>query len=271
MEAVLQEVTPSNTPGSGYPILEVAAISKSYGRLIALSDMTLTVEPGEIHGLLGPNGSGKTTALHSLAGIVRTDGGHIQICGRDISLKSSRAFLGFAPDDLSLPSMLTGDEYLRLHDRLRNRSDRPTSAPLLTAFGIQDAVHRKISEYSHGMRRKLQVVAAVMHQPRLLLLDEPFRGLDPQGMTLLREIILKQSERGGAVLIATHDMLRAQRDCHKVTILSESRTVATGSPAQILQGCAADDLEEAFLSLTASGEARSSALYQIDEYYANLG
>lgn len=233
----------------GEVLLEAEGIGKRYGRRVALDGFELTLGSGEIHGLLGPNGSGKTTALHILTGLLGADGGTVTIGGDPIDETSSRRNFGFAPDDLPLPGALTGLEYLQLHDSLRGRSDFPSTDTLIAEFGLTDELGKAVADYSHGMRRKLQVVAAVMHEPRVLVLDEPYRGLDPYASAALRDLILDVAAGGGAVLIATHDLLRAERDCHRVTLLDHGVTVLQDDvDALIGPDCT---LEHVFLERTA--------------------
>ncbi|WP_295127340.1 ABC transporter ATP-binding protein [uncultured Leifsonia sp.] len=224
---------------------------KSYGHNRVLDAVTLAVGPGEIHGLLGPNGSGKTTCLHILTGLIAADEGSACIEGINVARKESRHLFGFAPDDLPLPGALTGREFLRFHDALRGRDDSARANQFAELLGIDGALDQPVAEYSHGMQRKLQVIGAVMHDPELLILDEPFRGLDPEAAATLRAMIIAFAESGRAVLIATHDMLRAERDCDAVTILSSGRIVAVGAPQQLIEDQpAASSLEDVFMHVT---------------------
>ncbi|MGG7464949.1 MULTISPECIES: ABC transporter ATP-binding protein [unclassified Plantibacter] len=238
--------------------LDAFELSKSYRGKTALDAFSLSIEPGQIHGLLGPNGSGKTTCLHILTGLLAPDTGAVTIAGVAIESKKSRGLLGFAPDDLPLPGSLTGREYLEFHDAMRKRNDTKHAAVLAQALGIDADLEQHISEYSHGMRRKIQIVAATMHHPQVLILDEPFRGLDPDAAAVLRGLLVSFTHGGGSVLIATHDMLRAQRDCDEVTIMSAGITVASGSPTLLVSAHPeSETLEDVFLGVT--GLLRDSA------------
>ncbi|WP_164842382.1 ABC transporter ATP-binding protein [Actinoplanes solisilvae] len=244
------------------PVLAVSGLTKRYGHRTALDEVSFALTRGEVHGVLGPNGSGKTTCLHLVTGLLAPDAGEVLLNGVPVQDKKSRDFLGMAPDDLPMPASLTGQEYLDFHDRLRGRDDSVTAADLAWAFGLAEDLGRQIAEYSHGMKRKLQVIAAVMHFPDLLILDEPFRGLDPDAAVTLRKLITSYAGHGGAVLIATHDMLRAQRDCDRVTILHAGAVVAEGSPAQLQHRYSVDTLEEAFL-VTTGLEAQQAERAQV--------
>lgn len=231
-------------------VLSAAMLSKRYGSRTVLDDVSIEVRRGWIHGLLGPNGSGKTTALHVITGLVRPDRGRVRVLGIDGQDKASRGEVGFAPDDLPLPGALTGREFLLFHDALRGRDDSARAAALTELLGISGDLDTSVGEYSHGMQRKLQLVAAVMHEPAVLVLDEPFRGLDPDAALGVRRLLLAYAGGGRAVLVATHDMLRAERDCDEVTILDHGSVVATGAPDRLISEASCGSLEDVFLRVT---------------------
>lgn len=231
-------------------ILNADEVSKSYESTQVLDRFSLELRPGNVHALLGPNGSGKSTALHSITGLCKPDGGEILLEGVPISKKDSRKHFGFAPDDLPLPEMLTGKEYIEFHRSLRNSNNGEVTEALVNVFGLSAALSKQICKYSHGMRRKLQLIVALAHQPALLVLDEPFRGLDPEAAALLRTLIRAFADSDRAVLIATHDMFSAERDCDEVTVLSSGKTMASGSPNDLIADSSVGNLEELFLNLT---------------------
>lgn len=230
--------------------LEVEDLTKSYGKVAAVNSLSFDVNQGEIFGLLGPNGCGKSTTLHLITGLLPCDFGSVRICGTSITDKRSRQQLGFAPDDLPLPNALTGWEYLALHDRLRGIETSERAQQLAYAWGISDALDRLVSHYSHGMKRKLQLTAALTHLPALLILDEPFRGLDPEAAGLLREMITEYASGGRSVLMATHDMIRAEKQCDRVLILCDGEIAACGSPGALCESYEVGDLETVFLKAT---------------------
>lgn len=266
------QLTTPHVRGAGAgaaPALSVRGVSKRYGRSTVLRDFSLSVSPGEVHGLLGPNGSGKSTALHIISGLVVPDGGTVTLSGVPVEKKESRRHLGLAPDDLALPTTLTGSEYVDFHAAMRGRSDDRRRDHLIDALGMRPFLDRAVGDYSHGMKRKIQIVAATCHAPELVVLDEPMRGLDPDAGLVLRHLIRQIATSGRAVLIATHDMLRAERDCDAVTILDAGVTVAQGAPHHLIAGSNALSLEEVFMERTGLTTANAQRIDQIDAAFAS--
>ncbi|MFC7626070.1 ABC transporter ATP-binding protein [Microlunatus sp. GCM10028923] len=198
--------------------------------MIVVQDVDLKVSPGSTLGILGANGSGKTTVLHMVSGLLAATSGSVHYCGVSVSDKRSRSFYGLAPDDLPLPTALTGREYLQMVARLRDVADASIAVGnLIEAFALGSHLGSLVGTYSHGMKRKLQLIAALAHAPKVLILDEPFRGLDPPSSELLADLIRDFTHCGGAVIIATHDLGRAEQHCTDVLILSQGMTVAQGA------------------------------------------
>jgi len=233
-------------------LLEAEGITLTRGTRTVLQPVDLRVRAGRPHALLGPNGAGKTTTLNILVGLLAPTAGSVRVDGIDLREPAARSLVGYAPDDLPLPGALTGREYLRLHDRLRRRDDRERADALCALLGIRDSLDRQIVEYSHGMRRKLQFVAAVMHDPLVLVLDEPYRGLDPRAATFVRRYLDGFVSAGRALLVATHDLARAERDSAWVWLIDDGAVVAEGSPAHVRALGCASDLDGAFAALTRS-------------------
>lgn len=239
----------------GGVLLDVRGLTKSYGRTVALKNFTARLQPGRVVGLLGPNGSGKTTCLHTITGLLQPDAGHIEFDGVAVDDPTSRLKFGFAPDDLPLPGALSGAEYLRMHDALRKRRDYGRAMDLVAAFGLAAALDQQIDEYSHGMRRKIQLIAAAMHGPGLLILDEPFRGLDPDAVAVLRELMATFVRTGRGVMLATHDMALAEARCDEVLVLSRGELKGRGHPADLVGSVPGSrDLEDAFFTMTGIGQ-----------------
>lgn len=230
--------------------LSVNALVKRYGRFTAVSGADLQVPRGHIVGLLGPNGSGKSTLLHCVTGVLTPTAGRIEIAGRAHSCAAAKRALGFVPDDLALPTHLTGAEFLDLIRRLQVRADPELLLELVDLLGLTGALDKLVSEYSHGMKRKLQMAAALSHSPSLLVLDEPFRGLDPEAHVILRTLLEHFVAAGGGALVATHDLAGAQTYCDTVFIVADGDIVAAGPPDELVARYGRDSLEEVFLAAT---------------------
>jgi ABC-2 type transport system ATP-binding protein len=241
-------------------VLEVSHLSKSYGAVTGVCDVSFSVHAGEIVGLLGPNGSGKSTTLHCLTGILAPTRGSVRIAGEPLSQRRAKSRFGFVPDDLPTPDLLTGREYLELIASLQLAPvDARAVAALVSAVRLDHALDRTLGAYSHGMRRKIQLVAALMHEPELLILDEPFRGLDPESSALLKAVLRAWRRRGGACLISTHDLLVAEQMCDRAVVLSEGDLLAVAEIEALCAETGADSLEAAFALLTGIEDGARSA------------
>ncbi|WP_018133626.1 ABC transporter ATP-binding protein [Acaricomes phytoseiuli] len=249
-------------------VLDALNVSKSYSDLRVLDSFNLALRSGQIHGLLGPNGSGKSTCLHILTGLIPADSGEVLLQEVPITSKESRQYLGFAPDDLPLPEMLTGREYIEFHRSLRKRGSGEVADGLVEVFGMSEALNKQICKYSHGMKRKIQLIVALAHEPMLLVLDEPFRGLDPDAAVVLRTLIREFADSGRAVLMATHDMFGAERDCDEVTVLSSGKTMANGSPSSLTAGASVASLEEVFLAVTGLDQSTTTRRKAVSQLFA---
>lgn len=232
------------------PVLEVARLTRTYDAGGGVREVSFSVGEGETVGLLGPNGSGKSTTLHCLAGIIPASAGAIRFAGIPHDDAAAKDVFGFLPDDLPLPESLRLPEVLALHRRLRPVFDEALAAELVELVGLAGHRGKYIGEYSHGMKRKLQLVTALSHRPRMLILDEPMRGLDPEAGILLRTLLEVFTRQGGAVLLATHDLAAAEDRCDRVVILSGGRVLAEGAPQALLDEYGANDLEAYFVRIT---------------------
>lgn len=229
------------------PLLIVNHLGRSYKKVEAVKDLSFEVQSGEIYGLLGPNGSGKSTTLHSIVGMVRPTCGNITVDGHDVDSIEAKRVFGFVPDDVGMPESLTGREYITFTRKLYGIRDAARAEALIEIFDLGPALGRLIEEYSHGMKKKLQIAAALVHDPELLILDEPFRGLDPEAVINLKHLISIEKERGTGVLIATHDLLMAQHYCDKVAVISKGQIVVEDSVPELLLKYGTDSLEDVFL------------------------
>lgn len=221
------------------PLLEVRGVGKSYGSVRALEDVGLRIEAGEIFGLLGPNGAGKTTLLSILAGLLAPDQGTILLEGEPFRAShDQRRHLGLVPQDLALYGELTGRENLRfigsLYGMGRREQDR-RAADLLEAMGLTDVADRRAATYSGGMKRRLNLGLALMHRPRLVLLDEPTVGVDPQTRVHLFEGIRRLREEGTTILYSSHYMEEVQALCPRLAILDRGRLIACDRVERLLR------------------------------------
>ena len=221
--------------------LEVKNLVKSYGPYPGTWDVNLTVKRGTLHGFLGPNGSGKTTTLNCVLGLLHKTSGEIRIFGQEpdgdgIELKRR---IGYLPELPSYPSYLKGREVLLTYGRIRGISDKELllkeSKGLLQQVGLTDAAEKPVGKYSKGMQTRLGLAVALLGAPDLIILDEPTEGLDPVGVIEVRELLKKQVSEGRTVLLSSHQLSEVQHMCSMVTVLNKGRTVAEGSVEDLVR------------------------------------
>jgi len=245
-------------------MIEVEGLSKVYGTLTAVQDLSFGVAPGEILGLVGPNGAGKTTTLRSLAGIIRPTRGTIRIGGHRLDQEpiAAKAMLAFVPDEPQLFEYLTVAEHLAYTLRLYRRPDAlPRVAPLLEELELTGKHGALASELSRGMKQKLAIACGLIHDPSVLMLDEPLTGLDPVGIRRMKRTIAARAQAGTAVVLSSHLLQLVEELCTRVLIIQGGSAVALGTMAEISGGrpeLTGRGLEEIFLSLTGHGEAPES-------------
>jgi ABC-2 type transport system ATP-binding protein len=238
--------------------LRIAGVTKRYGEKTVVSGLSLTVEPGVVAGLVGPNGCGKTTTLRLIAGLIAPEEGRISVSGYDtaVSPLDARRNLGFVPDTPSGFEHLTVREYLELYrDLYRQPRDRyeERAGVVLEAFGLLEYGEANLGELSHGIRRKVATTAALSLDVPTILIDEPTVGLDPEGVVVLRRLVRHIGRTGSAVLLATQDLTFAERVCDYLFLLHNGRLVADGSPALLRERYHASSIEETFLAVTGMG------------------
>jgi ABC-2 type transport system ATP-binding protein len=238
-------------------MIELQNISKSYGRKRAVDDLSLTVKGGELFGFLGPNGAGKTTTIKIITGLLRPESGTVKICGIDIARhpETAKAKIGYVPDTPYLYEKLTAREYLEFagglygvpHNELNSRIEW-----LFDLFGMDGWADRRCEEYSHGMRQKVVFGAAFVHNPEVLVVDEPMVGLDPQSMRLVKDILRLYTARGVCVFVSTHILSVAEEMCDRVGVVNNGKLVALGTLDELRRAATSEgeNLEGLFLKLT---------------------
>ena len=232
-------------------MLNIEHLTKAYGEKKAVDDLSLHIVPGEIYGFIGHNGAGKTTTLKSVAGILQFDEGEITIDGISIKenpLECKRRF-AYIPDNPDLYDYMTGIKYLNFiadifgvganerQERIRKYAD---------AFELTADLAQPIAAYSHGMKQKLAIISAWLHEPKLILMDEPFVGLDPKAAHLLKEMMREMCDEGGAIFFSTHVLEVAEKLCDKVAIIKSGRLIRSGTMEEVKGD---ESLEDVFLEL----------------------
>ncbi len=232
-------------------MLQISHLTKTYGEKKAVDDLTLSIEPGEIYGFIGHNGAGKTTTLKSAAGILPFDGGEIRIGGvsvRDDPLACKKQ-IAYLPDNPDLYDYMTGAQYLNfIADIFGIGADerRARISDYAARFELTDDLGGAISGYSHGMKQKLALISAWLHAPKLILMDEPFVGLDPKASHLLKEMMREHCDAGNAIFFSTHVLEVAEKLCDKVAIIRGGKLIRSGT-MEAVRGD--DSLEDVFLEL----------------------
>ena len=238
-------------------MLQINHLTKTYGDKKAVDDLTLHIAPGEIYGFIGHNGAGKTTTLKSCAGILPFDSGEIKINGVDVTKDplAAKRVLAYLPDNPDLYNYLSGIQYLNfIADVFSVPSDLRAERirRLADTFGLTEDLAQPISAYSHGMKQKLAMISGWLHEPKLILMDEPFVGLDPVAAHTLKEMMREHCDRGGAIFFSTHVLEVAEKLCDRVAIIKEGRLVTSGTMEEV-KGDAS--LEEVFLELEENHDA----------------
>ncbi len=232
-------------------MLRIENLTKKYGDVKAVDDLTLHIAPGEIYGFIGHNGAGKTTTLKSVVGILNFDEGEIYIDGVSIREKplECKKMLAYIPDNPDLYEFMTGIQYLNFvadifgvtaevrAERIRRYAD---------VFEITDDLAQPLSAYSHGMKQKLAVISALIHEPKLIIMDEPFVGLDPKAAHILKGIMREMCDRGCAIFFSTHVLEVAEKLCDKVAIIKGGRLIKSGTMEEVRGD---ESLEAVFLEL----------------------
>jgi ABC-2 type transport system ATP-binding protein len=249
-------------------MIEALGLKKMFSEFTAVDNLSFQVNPGEIYGLLGPNGSGKSTTMRMLLGLLKPTEGTAKIMGFDIKdrIVEAKRVMGYVPEEPVLPERLTGWEYANYVSdiwRVPRGADREEELDeLLTLLDIKDASDDIIETYSKGMARKISLVAALIHQPKVLILDEMQAGIDPRGAATIKEILNGLRERGATILLTTHILEIAEQICDRIGIINEGKMVAEGSMNELRkQAEGQKSLEDIFLSLTGGPDMQKIAEY----------
>ena len=247
-------------------LIHVANLVKRYGAAVAVNDVSFDVHAGEVFGFLGPNGAGKTTTIKVIVGLLQPSAGGVWVAGNDVQADpvGAKSSSGYVPDTPNLYPKLSGRELLRfvadLYSLDRGQVARRIEE-LLRMFDLTAAGDDTIDSYSHGMQQKMSLAAALMHDPRVLVLDEPTVGLDPKSARLIKDILRQMADRGAAVLLSTHILEIAERMCDRVGIINRGQLIAVGTMDELraLDSTGRASLEDIFLGLTGGAEVAELA------------
>ena len=237
-------------------MLQINRVTKTYNKTkLAVDDISIDIKPGQIVGFIGPNGAGKTTTLKMITGLLKPDSGDLSINGYDIiydDINAKRQF-GFVSDDPNSFLKLKGLEFLNfiadMYD-VSSEDRRPLIQKYSKLLSMDDVLNQKISSYSHGMRQKIMVIAALLNDPQLLILDEPLTGLDPQSSFLLKDLMKERASQGKSVFFSTHVLEVAEKLCDQIIIINKGKIIYTGTLQGLKDQHEEKSLEEIFLGLT---------------------
>ncbi len=236
-------------------------VSKNYGAVEAVKNLDFSVEKGVCFGFLGPNGAGKTTTIKMLTGILIPTGGRILIDGHDIQREPDKAkqLIGFIPDKPFIYDKLTGAEFLDfILDiyKIGRKTAEPKRRELLKVFALADWQNELVENYSHGMKQKLVITGVLIHNPLVMVIDEPMVGLDPHGHKIVKHLLREFCANGNTIFMSTHTLSVAQELCHRISIIDKGNIIATGDIGELRSQAHADSdqLEQIFLKLTEPAE-----------------
>jgi ABC-2 type transport system ATP-binding protein len=236
-------------------VIQVERLVKMYGATLAVDNLDLFANPGEIVGFLGPNGAGKSTTVKVLTGLIRPDAGRASVCGFDVVKQplEVKKRIGYVPETPALYDSLTAGEYLELVSCLHHLDARSSAArrnELLDLFGLSGNAGQRLNEFSKGMRQKVVLAAALLHRPEVLILDEPLDGLDANTAMVVKELLKKLAQQGKTIMFSSHILDVVERMCTRIVIINHGRYVASGTADEIRANAGAATLEEAFSRLT---------------------
>ncbi len=246
----------------GEPAIVVSGLRKSFGEKEAVAGVDLAIAAGSLAGLVGPNGAGKTTSLSMMTGLLRPDAGRVLVTGLDVwaDPPAAKAVIGVVPDQARLFDRLSGEELLEYSGRLRGLpagEARSRSAQLLDVLDLTADAHRLVADYSTGMRRKVMLGCALIHNPSVLFLDEPLEGVDPVSADVIRRLLTRFTGSGSTVLFSSHVMELVEQVCDHVSIIDKGRIVVTGTTDEVRGG---KTLQQAFIDLVGARATREEGL-----------
>ncbi|MDF1541243.1 MAG: ABC transporter ATP-binding protein [Candidatus Thorarchaeota archaeon] len=249
-------------------MIEAFGLTKTFNEFTAVNELTFSIQSGEIYGLLGPNGSGKSTTMRMLLGLLRPTNGTGRISGHDIQTEivAAKKVMGYVPEEPTLPERLTGWEYINYVGDIwkipRGTEREEEIEELLTLLDIRDASNDLIETYSKGMARKTSLVAALIHKPKVLILDEVQAGIDPRGAATIKEILNGLRTRGATILMSTHVLEIAEQMCDRIGIINEGNMIAEGTMTELrVKAQGQNTLEDIFLDLTGGPDMQLIAKY----------
>jgi ABC-2 type transport system ATP-binding protein len=250
-------------------MLVVKNLFKSYRGIPAVEDVSFRLEAGEIVGFLGPNGAGKSTTVKMITGMLRPNEGHVLFEGQDIreDLVAYRAAIGYVPEEAHLYSYLSGLEYLQLVGRLRGMSERQIetkATALLELLQLKSWQHSPISFYSKGMRQRVLLAAALLHNPRLLIFDEPLSGLDVISARMFKDLLEILAAEGKAILYISHVLETVEQVCRRVIVIAKGRVLADAPPSELTKLMSLPNLESVFAQLTEQQDTRTQAQRMVE-------
>jgi ABC-2 type transport system ATP-binding protein len=245
-------------------MLEVRHLFRSYRGIPAVEDVSFRIGPGEIVGFLGPNGAGKSTTVKIITGLLRANEGKVLFEGRDIreAMVAFRKVLGYVPEEAHLYTYLSGLEYLQLVGRLRGLGERlieTKASGLLDLLHLKSWQHTPISSYSKGMRQRVLIAAALLHDPKLLIFDEPLSGLDVASGRLFKDLLEMLAEQGKAVLYISHVLETVEQVCNRVIVIAGGKVLADASPSELTTLMSLPNLESVFAQLVQQQDTRAAA------------
>jgi ABC-2 type transport system ATP-binding protein len=235
--------------------IAIEDLTKDFGDVKAVDGLTLNVPEAEVFGLLGPNGSGKTTTINCLTGLLKPTKGRVRVGGFDVQeqTREAREVMGVSPQETAVYPFLTGRENVRLFGELYSVSKKalgPRVDYALEKVGLMDDGGRRVGKYSGGMKRRVSIAMALVTDPKIVLLDEPTVGMDPQARRAVWDFILELRDKGKTIVLTTHYMEEAEELCDEVGVIDHGKLIALGSPGDLKAKYGARDLEDVFIQLT---------------------